>query len=66
MVASENTFFSTLSLHSEKKTWRTLTIVMSSTFSFNKLDKSTDLFLTHSVFFLDIFLWLPAISSNIV
>ena len=52
MVASENTFFSTLFLQGEsKKTGQTLTIVMSSTFSFNKSDKSTDFFLTHSVIF---------------
>ena len=52
MVASENTFFSTLSLQGESKTtWQISTIMMSSTFSFNKSDKSADFFLTHSVIF---------------
>ena len=34
---------------------------MSSTISFNKSDKITDFFLLTLYFYLDIFLWLPAV-----
>ena len=61
MGVGEKAFFSTLTLQHEKKTWITIRIAMSSTISFNKSDKITDFFLLTLYFYLDIFLWLPAV-----